>query len=56
MFIGSIIDFIIVAFVIFLMAKGMNSMKKKEEPAPSVPPAPTKDQTLLTEIRDLLRK
>jgi large conductance mechanosensitive channel len=56
MFIGSIVDFIIVAFVIFLMVKGMNSMKKKEEAAPAAPPAPTKDQALLTEIRDLLKK
>ena len=57
MFIGSIVDFIIVAFVIFLMVKGMNSMQKKHEAAaPAAPPAPTKDQSLLTEIRDLLKK
>lgn len=56
MFIGSIVDFIIVAFVIFMMVKGLNRMKKKEEAAPAAPPAPTKEQVLLTEIRDLLRK
>lgn len=55
MFIGSIVDFIIVAFVIFMMVKGLNSMKKKQEAAPA-PSAPTKDQALLTEIRDLLKK
>lgn len=56
MFIGAIIDFVIVAFVIFMIVKGMNRMMKKEEAAPSAPPAPTKDQSLLMEIRDLLRK
>lgn len=49
-------DFIIVAFVIFMLIRGMNAMKKKEEAKPSAPPAPTKDQVLLTEIRDLLKK
>lgn len=56
MFIGSIVDFIIVAFVIFLMVKGLNRMKKKEAEAPAAPPVATKDQALLTEIRDLLKK
>jgi large conductance mechanosensitive channel len=56
MFIGSIVDFVIVAFVIFMMVKGLNRMKKKEAEAPAAPPAPTKDQALLTEIRDLLKK
>jgi len=55
-FIQVVIDFLIVAWVIFMLVKGINSMKKKEEAAPAAPPAPTKDQTLLTEIRDLLRK
>lgn len=55
-FIQVIIDFLIVAFVIFMMVKVMNAAKKKEEAAPSAPPAPTKDQELLTEIRDLLKK
>src|ERR1044071_2084521 len=56
LFISSIIDFIIIAFVIFLLIKGMNRMLKKEEAAPTTPPVPTKDQQLLTEIRDLLKK
>ena len=54
LFINSIIDFLIVGFVIFLIVKQANRMKS-EAPAP-VPAAPTKDQQLLTEIRDLLRK
>jgi large conductance mechanosensitive channel len=49
-------DFLIVAFAVFMLIKGINAMKKKEEAAPAAPPAPTKDQTLLTEIRDLLKK
>jgi large conductance mechanosensitive channel len=55
LFIASIIDFIIIAFVIFWMVKVMNSMQKKEAAAPAPPPAPTKDQQLLGEIRDLLK-
>ncbi len=55
-FVQVVIDFIIIAFVIFLMIKGMNSMKKKKEEAPAAPPAPSKEQELLTEIRDLLKK
>jgi len=49
-------DFLIVAFAVFMLIKGINAMKKKEAAAPPAPPAPTKDQTLLTEIRDLLKK
>jgi large conductance mechanosensitive channel len=55
-FIQTTIDFIIIAFAIFMVIKGMNSMKKKEEAAPAAPPAPSKEETLLTEIRDLLKK
>lgn len=55
-FIQTAIDFLIMAFVIFMVIKGMNRMKKKEEAAPAAPPAPTKEETLLTEIRDLLKK
>jgi len=54
-FLLTIIDFIIIAFVIFLAVKGINSLKKKEAVAPEVPPAPTKEQVLLAEIRDLLK-
>lgn len=53
--INTVIDFLIVAFAIFMVIKGMNALKKKEEAAPAVPPAPTKEQILLTEIRDALR-
>ncbi|MBD0831338.1 large conductance mechanosensitive channel protein MscL [Aestuariibaculum sediminum] len=54
-FVTNVIDFIIVAFVMFLIVKGVNKMKKKEEPAPA-PPAGPSQEDLLTEIRDLLKK
>ena len=53
-FIQNIIDFIIIAFCIFLMIKGMNKLKKQEEPAPEAPSGPTQEE-LLAEIRDLLK-
>jgi large conductance mechanosensitive channel len=57
MFIQNVIDFTIIAFVIFLAIKGINNMsKKKEAPAPPAPPAPTASEKLLEEIRDLLKK
>lgn len=49
-------DFLIVAFAIFMVIKAINSAKKKEEATPSTPPTPSKEETLLTEIRDLLKK
>lgn len=55
-FIQVTIDFLIVAFSIFLLIKGINRLQKKKEEVPAAPPAPTKDQELLTEIRDLLKK
>tara|TARA_R110000868_G_scaffold80881_4_gene229321 strand:+ start:7916 stop:8332 length:417 start_codon:yes stop_codon:yes gene_type:complete len=55
-FIDNVISFIIVAFALFLIIKGINSMKKKEEAAPAAPAAPPAEQVLLTEIRDLLAK
>ncbi|XOV68154.1 MAG: large-conductance mechanosensitive channel protein MscL [Fluviicola sp.] len=59
-FINNIITFVIVAFCIFFVVRAYNKMKarmeKKKEEAPAAPPAPTKDQELLTEIRDLLKK
>jgi len=55
MFIQNIIDFLIIAFCIFLMIKGVNKLSKKREEQPAAPPAPTKEETLLTEIRDLLK-
>lgn len=54
-FLTNVIDFIIVAFVMFLIIKGINRMKKKEEPAPEAPKGPTQEE-LLAEIRDLLKK
>lgn len=55
-FIQTTINFVIVAFVIFLVIKAMNAMKKKEAAAPSLPPEPSAQEKLLTEIRDLLKK
>ena len=55
-FINNIISFVVVAWAVFLLVKAMNNFKKKQEAAPAAPPAPTKDQVLLTEIRDLLKK
>jgi len=55
-FFNTMIDFIIIAFAIFLVVKGMNAMKKKEEEKPAEPPKPPKEEILLTEIRDELRK
>jgi large conductance mechanosensitive channel len=54
-FINSIVSFVIVAFAIFMVVKGANSLKQQQAEAPAEPPAPTKDQLLLTEIRDLLK-
>lgn len=56
-FIQTVVDFLIVAFAIFMMIKAINATKKKEEAAPPPPPpGPTKEEELLTEIRDLLKK
>jgi len=54
-FLQTTFDFIIVAFAIFLAVKAINRLKRKEEVAPSAPPPPTKEEVLLTEIRDLLK-
>jgi len=54
-FITNVIDFIIVAFVMFMVIKGINKTKKKEEPAPEAPKGPSQEE-LLAEIRDLLSK
>lgn len=54
-FIQTIIDFLIIAFAIFLVVKAMNSVIKKEAEAPPPPPKPSKEEELLTEIRDALR-
>ena len=55
-FINTVIDFLIIAFAIFLVVKAMNAAKKQEEAAPAAPPAPSKEEVLLTEIRDSLRR
>ena len=57
--IAIIIDFIIIAFAVFCLVKGINSLHRKKEEAPAVPPAPpepSNEEKLLTEIRDLLKK
>lgn len=56
-FIQNIVDFLIIAFCIFVAIRMLAKLKKKEEaPAPAAPPAPTKEEVLLTEIRDLLKE
>ncbi|WP_428330921.1 large-conductance mechanosensitive channel protein MscL [Mucilaginibacter sp.] len=55
-FINAIIQFLIIAFCIFIVVKGINSMKKEEAPAPAPDPAPSNEEVLLTQIRDLLAK
>jgi large conductance mechanosensitive channel len=56
-FLQAILDFLVVAFVIFLFIRTLNKLKKKEEPAaPAAPPEPSRQEQLLQEIRDLLRQ
>ncbi len=54
-FLSSVISFIIVALVLFLLIKGVNTLNRKPKEAPAVPAGPTEDQKLLMEIRDLLK-
>jgi large conductance mechanosensitive channel len=54
-FIQTMVDFTIIAFAIFMVVKLINKLKKQEEAAPAAPPEPTKEELLLTEIRDLLK-
>lgn len=54
-FIQTVVDFTIIAFAIFAAVKAINTLKKKEAAAPEVPPAPTQQEILLSEIRDLLK-
>jgi large conductance mechanosensitive channel len=56
LFINTVINFVIIAFSIFILVKAMNSAKKKEAAAPAAPPAPSRQEVLLAEIRDLLKK
>ncbi|MDX9746504.1 MAG: large-conductance mechanosensitive channel protein MscL [Syntrophales bacterium] len=55
-FIQSVVDFVIIAFAIFMVIKAMNAMQKKKEEAPAPPPEPTRQESLLAEIRDILKK
>ena len=55
-FVNTVIDFIIVAFAIFMMIKGINALRKKEEAKPAAPPVPSEEVVLLSQIRDLLKK
>lgn len=55
-FVQTVIDFTIIAFAIFIAVKAINTMKRKEEEAPKAPPAPSAEEVLLAEIRDLLKE
>ncbi|MCO6461659.1 MAG: large conductance mechanosensitive channel protein MscL [Saprospiraceae bacterium] len=55
-FITILFNFLILAFIVFLLVRAMNKMRKKEEEAPAAPPAPTPSESLLAEIRDELKK
>ncbi|WP_303851854.1 large-conductance mechanosensitive channel protein MscL [Seleniivibrio woodruffii] len=55
MFIQAVLDFVIMAFAVFMLVKAMNSMKKKEEEVAAAPPAPSREEEILTEIRDILK-
>jgi len=55
MFLNTLIDFVIIAFAIFIAIKALNKMKKKEEEAPTKPRKPSNEEVLLTEIRDVLK-
>lgn len=54
-FVNTVIDFVIIAFAIFIVIKQMNRLKKQEEEAPAAPPEPPREEVLLEEIRDLLK-
>ncbi len=55
-FIASVLSFIVIAFVLFMIVKGVNKASSKKEEAPAAPAAPSNEEILLTEIRDALRK
>ncbi len=54
-FIQTVLDFSIIAFAVFLLVKGVNALKKKEDAAPPAPSGPSKEEILLSEIRDILK-
>jgi len=55
-FLQTVLDFVIIATAIFFAIKGINMLQRKKEEAPAASPAPTKEESLLTEIRDLLKE
>jgi len=55
-FLQTVFDFVIIAFVIFIAVRGINRLKREEEAAPAAPPAPPRQEVLLEEIRDLLKR
>lgn len=55
-FLQAVINFLIIAFAVFLLVKTINMMRRKQEEAPAEPPKPTKEEELLTDIRDLLKR
>ncbi|MDD5947893.1 MAG: large-conductance mechanosensitive channel protein MscL [Oscillospiraceae bacterium] len=55
-FIQNVITFLLTALCLFVIVKGINALKRKKEAAPAAPPAPSKEEVLLTEIRDLLKE
>jgi len=55
-FVQTVVDFTIIAFAVFLLVKAVNTLKRKEEQAPAAPPAPPREEVLLTEIRDILKE
>lgn len=56
MFMQTVVNFFIIAVAVFIAVKGVNTLKRKEEAAPAAPPAPSNEEKLLAEIRDLLKK
>ena len=54
-FLQTVFDFTIIALAIFMMIKALNKLKRQEPPPPAAPPEPTKEETLLAEIRDILK-
>lgn len=54
-FINTVISFLIIAIAVYILVRGINSMKRKEEAAPEAPPEPSNEEKILTEIRDILR-
>jgi len=55
-FLSSVISFVIIAFALFMIIKGINQLQKKKVEEPAAPAAPTKEEVLLTEIRDILKE